>query len=195
MINKAENRFVFVDTETGGVIPEKHSLLSIGLVIWDKKDGIIDKKEFFVKHSYYIVTEKAKEINKFEQQEHKEKALAGEEVIKNILEFIYGYFDKNTAIPLIGHNVQFDINFLKVFFRDENRSFNQYFSHRSIDTYSVFKSLVLAGVISDNIDSSADAFRYFDIKVNNRHSAIGDCVATVELFEKLLLCIKRGCKE
>lgn len=186
MVNKAENRYVFIDTETGGIIPEKHNLLSIGLVVWDKNCGIIDSKEWFVKSTEYIVTEKAKEINKFNLEEHQKKSLPGKFVINEILEFVYQYFDKNIAIPLIGHNVQFDINFLKYFMKCENRSFNKHFSHRSIDTYSIFKVLSIVGKIERNIDSSAEAFSYFGIKVSNRHSALGDCLATVELFEKLL---------
>ena len=28
-------RLLFIDTETGGLDPEKHSLLSVGFVVWD----------------------------------------------------------------------------------------------------------------------------------------------------------------
>lgn len=191
VINKAEDRYVFIDTETGGTIPEKHSLLSVGCVIWDKNIGIIDEREFFIAHNRFIVTKKAQEINKFNRKEHMKKAEQPQEVIDSILNFLYKYFDENMAIPVIGHNIQFDINFLKAFFRKNNRSFNQYFSHRSIDTYSVFKTLVLAGIIEANIDSSSEAFKYFGIKVDNRHSAIGDCFATVQLFEALIQLISK----
>ena len=60
MINKAFNRYVFIDTETGGTIPQKHSLLQIGLVIWDYNDGIIAKKKFFIKHKRKFVNKEAK---------------------------------------------------------------------------------------------------------------------------------------
>ena len=35
MKNYSDKRYVFIDTETGGIIPGKHSLLSIGIVIWE----------------------------------------------------------------------------------------------------------------------------------------------------------------
>ena len=63
----ANNRYVFVDTETGGLIPTKHSLLSVGLVVWDKSLGIVDQKEVFIKSKRYV-TEKAKSINKFDKK-------------------------------------------------------------------------------------------------------------------------------
>lgn len=186
MRNKTGNMFLFIDTETGGLIPAKHSLLSVAFVIWDINVGIIDSTEFFIKSKRYVVTEKAKEINGFNRDAHNMKAKDQKSTINEMIEFLYKHFDKNVAIPIIGHNVQFDVSFLKVFFEKNGRSFNQYFSHRIIDTYSVFKTLEISHKIDGSIDSSADAFKYFQIKVENRHSALGDCEATVKLYECLL---------
>ena len=191
MKERAYNRFVFIDTETGGTIPGKHSLLSVGLAVWEYGKGIIAEKEWFVFYDNYTVTETAKSINKFDVTNHNKKAIKQNDFIDELLNFCYEYFDKTFAIPIAGHNVQFDIAFLKVLFYQNHRSFNQYFSHRYIDTYSVFKTCVLAGIIKEKIDSSSDAFSYFGIKVKGRHSALGDCVATVELYEKLIELIKQ----
>lgn len=186
MLNIANNRYVFIDTETGGLNPEKHSLLSIGVCIWDLQEGILAQKEIFVRNNKYIITKHAQVMNKFNLDEHEIKAVSQKEAIDSLLNFCSKYFEKNVAYPLIGHNIQFDVNFLKKLFKDNRRSFNQYFSHRYIDTYSVFKTCVLAGLIEKEINSSADAFSYFNIRVKGRHSALGDCIATVELFEKLI---------
>lgn len=186
MINQAENRFVFIDTETGGTDPRKHSLLSIGVVVWDKVDGIIAQKEFYVKNQRYYVTQEAKKINKFDRKKHNAMAQEPKEVINGLIEFLSNFFPENTGFPLVGHNVQFDINFLKEFFKKNGRSFNNYFAHRSIDTYSIFKAMSIAGMIDKNLNSSSDAFAYFNIKVQKRHSALFDCIATVDLFENLL---------
>ena len=191
MNSKADKRFVFIDTETGGTNPQKHSLLQIGLVVWDIEKGIIDQSEYYVKSEKYFVTQEAQRINKFNRIEHNRLAQDPKLVIKEMLVFLRQYFNKNDYIPLIGHNVQFDVSFLKEFFNNNNRSFNRYFSHRFIDTYSVYKTLVLVGQINNNLNSSADAFKYFDIKIDNRHSAICDCLATVKLYEKLLSIISK----
>lgn len=191
MINKTENNYIFIDTETGGVDPNKHSLLSIGICVWNMEDGIVDKKEIYVKSSNYIVTKHAKTMNKFIEEEHNLNAIEQKLVIKELIAFCRKYIPEPYAIPIIGHNIQFDVSFLKVLFKSNNKSFNQYFSHRYIDTYSVFKTYVLAGIIKEEIDSSSDAFSYFGIKVKGRHSALGDCVATVELYEKLIELIKQ----
>jgi len=163
MTNNADTRFLFIDTETGGLDPDKHSLLSIGCVIWDANKGVLDKIEFFIKSKEYYVVQKAQKINKFDINYHNLLAKEPKDVIEKLLTFVYTYFDKNESIPLIGHN---------------------------IDTYSVFKTFILSGMINENLNSSSDAFKYFNIKVNNRHSALGDCLATVELYEHLISLIK-----
>ena len=191
MNSKAEKRFVFIDTETGGTIPTKHSLLQIGVVVWEYEIGVLAHKEFHIKHKEYTITKEAQRINKFNLEFYNEHAQAPNKVIDELLCFLEKYFDSNTLIPIIGHNIQFDVAFLKAFFKENNRSFNQYFSHRMIDTYSVYKTLVLSGKIKENLNSSADVFKYFDIRINNRHTAIDDCLATVELYEKLLNIIAR----
>lgn len=186
----SNERFAFIDTETGGVIPGKHSLLSIGIVIWDLYEGVISEKEFYIKSDKYIVTKEAQKINKFDKCKHNIIADSPENVIVELLKFLYSYFPNDIYIPLAGHNIQFDINFLKVFFKENNRSFGQYFSHRVIDTYSVYKTLILSNIITENLNSSYDAFKYFNIKVDQRHDALSDCIATVQLYEKMINLIK-----
>lgn len=188
----SNSRFVFIDTETGGTIPEKHSLLSIGLVVWDLANGKIAESEYFIKSDNYVITKEARKINKFNESIHEKIAEEPDIVISKMLSFMNKYFPEGTFIPLAGHNVNFDINFLKVFFKNHNRSYNQYFSHRTIDTYSVYKTLVLSGLIAENLNSSHDAFSYFGIKVSKRHNALSDCLATVELYENLINLIKTG---
>lgn len=190
MKSLANERYVFIDTETGGTISTKHSLLSIGLVIWDKAEGIIGNKEFYVKSKRYIITKEAGKVNKFNKVEHNRIAQEPKILIEQMLDYVRNYFPEDILIPIAGHNIQFDANFLKEFFKKNGRSFYQYFSHRMIDTYSVYKTLVLAGLIDKNINSSSDAFKYFDINVEKRHNALNDCLATVELYEKMLIIIQ-----
>jgi len=186
MKNSIGEKLLFIDTETGGIDCNKHSLLSIGLVVWDSHRAIIDSTEIYIKHKNYIVTTTASNINKFEKSEHEKKAVYPKMAIKKILCFCRHHFEDNLLIPLAGHNTQFDVNFIKVFLKKNGRSFDQIFSHRIIDTYSLLRSLYYSGKIQDDISSSAQAFNYFNIRVENRHSAEGDAIATAQLFSHLL---------
>jgi DNA polymerase-3 subunit epsilon len=185
------NPIIFIDTETGGIEPEKHSLLSIGLVAWSMQDGIIGCLEVFIKSKEYIFTKEAQRLNKFDKEEHEKKAVDTKDALKLIEAFISKYCSECKNVQIAGHNTQFDVAFLKVFFKQNGRSFNQIFSHRIIDTYSILKFLVDAGVIEDSVAGSGKAFMYFNIKVQQRHSALSDAVATSKLYEELLLLVKK----
>ena len=189
MDDNRNNRLLFIDTETGGTDPKKHSLLSIGLAVWDVNDGIIESKELFVKNDEYVITNTAQKINKFDKELHEQNSQSRVSVIRETKKMISKHFPKSSLVTLAGHNVQFDIGFLKELYSLEGVSFSKSFSHRAIDTYSILRYLFYTGKITDDISSSAKAFSYFKIKVSNRHSALGDVLATVELFEKLMKVI------
>lgn len=184
------NPLVFIDTETGGLDPEKHSLLSIALVVWKRDEGIIASKELFIKSQEYSFTKEAQKINKFDKAQHEINALEPKDVISQIELFLSKYYPALKEIELAGHNTQFDVAFLKTFLKQNNRSFNQLFSHRIVDTYSLLKLLTDAALIPEGINSSAKAFSYYKIKVENRHSALGDAIATANLYAKMVEQIK-----
>lgn len=179
-------KYLFIDTETGGTNPFKHSLLSIGLVVWSTDLGILDKREFFVKNSEYVVTREAAKINGFLQEVHNSKSEPPRKIIKDFKEFVAKHFPDYSKVTVVGHNIQFDVNFLKEFFKKNGYSFLSIVSHRMIDTNSILKYLVLSGKLPESINNLTDALRYFNIKIEDRHSALDDCEATAILFEKLI---------
>lgn len=186
MKNNIGNKLLFIDTETGGIDYRKHSLLSIGLVVWDNNIGITDSTEILIKNKEYVVTKEAQRINKFNKEKHEESAISHKNAIDKIIQFCNCHFEKGILIPLAGHNTQFDVGFLKAFLKKNNRSYNQVFSHRIIDTYTLVRSLYYSGRIDADISSSAQAFKYFEIKVKDRHTAKEDAIATAMLYSKLL---------
>jgi DNA polymerase-3 subunit epsilon len=106
------DRLLFIDTETGGLDPNKHSLLSLAMVIWEDME-IIDSQEILINDGILSATKEALSINKIDLEKHKQSAI-----------------------------------------------------------------------------SSDEAFDLFDIKVEGRHTALGDAIATATLFTKLLYLIK-----
>jgi DNA polymerase-3 subunit epsilon len=184
-----EDRLLFVDTETGGLNPEKYSLLSLGMVVWENME-IVDSRELLINDGKLSVTEEALSINKIDIEKHKKLAISSSQAIEEIFLFISKYFPNQRKITLAGHNVQFDVNFLKKFFSQNNQDFSKFFSHRIIDTSSILYYLYLAGYIKQKAISSDDAFDLFEIRVKGRHTALGDAIATAELFNKLLYLTK-----
>lgn len=178
-------RLLFIDTETGGLDPEKHSLLSVGFVVWDSVLGECHSAEYHLKSENRHITKTAQKINKLTDSDF-DDAIDPIALIKKFEEIKNIYFPDYAAIPLAGHNTQFDVQFIKKMFKDNHRSFDNIFSHRIVDTYSILKYLQDSSIIKDTINSSAQAFKYFGITVYGRHTALGDALATMSLYEKML---------
>ena len=185
-----ESRLLFIDTETGGLDPDKHSLLSVAMVVWENME-VIDSQELLINDGKLIVTDEALAINRIDIEKHKKSAISPSQAIEKILQFIGRHFPRERRITIAGHNVQFDLAFLKILFSQDKKDISKFFSHRIIDTSSILHYLYLAGHIKQKAISSEEAFELFEIKVEGRHTALGDAVATAELFNKLLYLIKR----
>jgi DNA polymerase III subunit epsilon len=184
------DRLLFIDTETGGLDPGKHSLLSLGMVVWEDRK-IIDSQEILINDGVLCVTKEALSVNKIDIEKHKQSAVSSSQAMDEILSFMGKHFPGQGKITLAGHNVHFDANFLRSFFSANKKSFSEFFSHRIIDTSSILYYLYLAGHIKQRATSSDEAFELFNIKVEGRHTAIGDAIATAELFTRLLDLIKK----
>ncbi len=184
------NRLLFIDTETGGLDPNKHSLLSIGVVVWDALEGELFSDEYYIRSEKYSVTKKAAQLNHFDEVSQHDSALDPECIVDKLIAIKEQFFGEYPSIPLAGHNVAFDIQFIKSMFSSCGRSFEKLFSHRSVDTYSIIKYLSDCGFLPDEINSSAKAFKYFNIHVKGRHTALGDARATMQLYANLISKLK-----
>ena len=182
------DKLLFIDAETGGLDPDKHSLLSLAMVVWEDME-IIDSLELLINDGILSVTEAALAINRIDIEKHKQTAIPSRQAIDEMLLFIGRHLPTQKKIILAGHNVHFDVAFLKAFFSANNKDFSEFFSHRIIDTSSILHYLYLSGKIKQKAISSDESFALFDIKVEGRHTALGDAIATAKLFTKLLSLI------
>ena len=182
-------KLLFVDTETGGLDPETSSLLSIGMVVWD--DGsVVAQKEILISHDNIVISPNALKVNKINLLEHIERAINSRDALKEMLDFCHQYLGEPPWIAA-GHNIYFDVTFLRHFFKENHEKWHTYFSHRSLDTSSILRFLSLSGVLQSEIVSSDEAFNYFDIQIENRHTALGDVIGTAKLFNRLIDLVKQ----
>jgi DNA polymerase III epsilon subunit-like protein len=178
------SKILFIDTETGGLDPEKHSLLTASFVVYE--DGEIKAAaEWRIKHKDYIVNAAALKINNIDLVEHDSKASEKQFVVEEMIEFIIQFFGAEKPV-IAGHNIQFDINFIAKLFKECKEFWPKYASHRTIDTCGILRFLYHAGKIQEDVAASDKAFKYFGIEVAERHTAYGDVCATVELYKILL---------
>ena len=189
-----ENKLMFIDNETGGFDERNQSLLTIGLAFW--KDGkIVATEELGIAKEKYQVCEQALEVNHINLEQLRKQGMPSLEVIKRVEKFCKNSFGDEKVV-FAGHNVGFDLKFLRQFYYENgysNETYEEKYSYRSVDTASIIKYLYLAGVLKEDVSSSSKAFEYFhiDFAEGARHTAIGDCIATAELFNKLISLIEK----
>ena len=79
---------------------------------------------------------------------------------------------------IVGYNVSFDVNFLYDSFM---KHLNRPLTNNFIDVLRITRRLC-AELYSRDIDS---VLEHFGLKAENRHRAIGDCIATQLIYERL----------
>lgn len=184
-------RYLVIDTETGGLDFNIHSLLTVGFVVFE--DGkIIDRTEFKLKHDVYCVTGEALKVNNIDLTQLNETP---KEAFDRMVNFINRSFP-NKKVNIMGHNVYFDIQFLKKFWNDNIKNIQNYtilndfkwdikFSHHYVDTMQIAKFLKDMGKLKSSGVSLEVLIDYFNLKAESRHTAMEDATMTAFVYEKL----------
>ncbi|MBI3130082.1 MAG: 3'-5' exonuclease [Acidobacteria bacterium] len=180
-------RLLVFDTETGGLDASRHSLLTLGLVAWE--DGrVLEAVELAVKHEPYVVTGGGMKVNRIDLATHHALAAEPAQVIVALETFCTRHFGGG-AITLVGHNIAFDRAFLGAFFASQGVALEPRFHHRTVDTHALAFGLQQAGRLPADLRLSSDGlFAHFGIEVptEKRHTALGDALATAELYGRLV---------
>jgi DNA polymerase III epsilon subunit-like protein len=182
-------RLFVIDTETGGVDPSEFSILTFAGAVWD--DGkILETIEFSVLEPQIRTEPEAMRINRIDLNEHRRRAIAPQEAIRQIDALLDRHF-RDAPAPIAGHNVNFDVGFLKRLYRIAGGEYPTRFSRRHVDTASILAFLDLCGLISLAKPSLDNALRVFDIahETQSRHTALGDVMVTCELINRMKILI------
>ena len=175
-VSLEQSNFSILDTETTGLHVEKGDQI-ISIASLKVSDLKIDEQNYLdelVNPNMKIPESSTKIHNITDEQVISKPSLL--EISEKILKFL-----KKSV--LVGHNINFDINFLK-----ENSKGSQL-----ADRMKVIKSIdtiyLTASLFPDlkNYELS-NLCEYFNIKTDDqiRHSALGDCIITARLFLYLI---------
>jgi len=178
--------YLVIDTETGGFDPNRHSILSIGAVIF-RPFEIVSSKEILISEPEIFYDEDALAVNKIDIGHIKKDGLSPVIAIRELEEFVGTYVNRNDRIILTGHNIWFDISFIDRLYKLVGRNFREQFSYRLLDTASILTYLAETEIITINNSSLDNGISYFNIDPpQKRHSAIDDAVATARLLSHML---------
>jgi len=163
-----KKKYAIIDIETTGGRASREKITEIAIVLHDG-EKILDTYETLINPERPIpamitrltgiTSDMVKDAPKFY------------EVAKKIVEMTEG------AI-FVAHNVRFDYSFIK----EEFRSLGYTFSKRQLCTVRLSRK-AFPGLRSYSLGK---LIKHFRIKVNDRHRAMADTMATVQLFEMIL---------
>lgn len=176
--------YLAFDTETTGLNYNKNNLLTACFIILDENLIEIDRLNINVNHSEYTISIKAMEINKIDLIKHHYNAHDMVSARKLLLNFLEKYMCM--FIP-IGHNVTFDINFIKGSGLLTENEYQKFISYNSIDTISIAQYLKMSGYLPKKQSISLiNLCKYYgiDSKSGEYHTAEYDIEMTLHLLRK-----------
>ncbi len=180
---RALDTMVILDTETGGLDPLHHSLLSVGLVSGDGRHQL----EFYVIEPTIVSDPRSMKVNRIDLDQVRASGLTPGAAVDRIEAFLDG-LGLGRPVMVAGHNIAFDIAYMRRLYRLAGRKVPRDFSHRTVDTHTLLWALSAVGRLPPDVTSSDQAFRHFDIAPPDemRHTALGDALATRDLVARLL---------
>lgn len=190
------NKIIFIDTETGGVNPEKAALIQLsGIIRIDKKD--VEKFNFFIKpFENSEVNEKALEVQGRTLEELKtDKYVEEKEVYKQFIKLLDKYIDKydrTDKFIVAGYNVRFDVDILKAFFQRHGNNFLfSYLDSSMLDPLYSIRLLQIAGILPVLENNKLETWcKHFEIELK-AHDSLEDIEATKKLIGKLISLIRK----
>lgn len=182
-------KICYIDTETGGVEPERHALLTVAAIVEIGGDIMGSKKWRVKPWPGDDVEERALDVNGLTREEIAQFP-EPEEFLQDFQQFLSEYvnkFDRLDKFVPAGYNVRFDLDFLRAFFgKGGDRYFGSWFSNYPIDPFPVICWLHATGklILPDlKLGTICD---HFAIPLGEAaHDAMADILATKTLIEIL----------
>ena len=177
-----------IDCETTGFSPEHNDMLTCGLLYADitpTKIKILDTDHILIKHERYNVSAGALQVNKIDISQHNTLAESPKKSALKINSFVKKH--KIQDLPLLGHNLNFDLRFLNALSRKSETEIPLH--HEYDDTMKIWMKLRHEQRVPWIKASLGTLAEHFDIDRSDAHTALGDCHITSKVYQKLLKII------
>jgi len=184
-------KYIAFDCETTG-IHENCNLLTVTFIVLNSDLIEENRLNISLKQDGYYVYPEALQVNKINLILHHKESLYLIDARKKLHEFLIANKGTFNFIP-IGHNIQFDIRFIKKSGLLTNEEYSKYISCNPIDTLVIAQFLKLSKKLHDKQSLSLISLcKSFGLQNNKEleHSSEYDIEMTIELlklFRKLEL--------
>jgi DNA polymerase III epsilon subunit family exonuclease len=162
--------FSVVDTETTGLEIAKAKIINIAAVKV-KNFKIVDFYNAFINPGMKIPEDSIKWHGITDDMVKGKPSTM--EVIPEFLKFV-------SATPIVGHHIGFDIRMIN---KEMTECFGCKLENYSIDTMLLYSNAILK---RDEHVSLDYLFDVYNVQCTGRHTALGDALATAEVFNKII---------
>lgn len=185
-------KVLWIDTETTGLDPVKQDIITMAFLVeinGEEKDRLYLECQPF---DYTTVQAGALQVNGFTVEKLK-TLQTPQEAYRKLITFLNKYCDKydkfDKMLPA-GHNIPFDIDFLKHFFLKNRDSYLfSYLDYHKLDTMTLalmLKSAGLENYSNVKLETLAASIGYKE----PLHNSLNDIVATRAYYKKIISRIK-----
>lgn len=158
--------YLFVDVETGGLDPQRHSLLTLGVVLADDQFNEIKTHSFLFSCDEYHVTAEALNVNGID--------VTALRMLGVDYSAAQAVFNSNSKAIIAGWNVAFDVSFIKHWINPVKMSY------RMLDVQSIFRFMYPM-----ERGSLKDAAIKLEMQDMPDHSALLDARVTLQIARKI----------
>jgi CRISPR-associated protein Cas2 len=161
--------YVVIDLETSGLNPEEHEIIELGAILVEENE--ISERFSILLRPQTAITPMIEELTGISNSMLQKEGLEPPEALQKFIEFL-------KDLPVLSHNVDFDLGFLRKACTNCNLPL---LNNRSIDTLALSRRKVKQ-VVNYKLSTLA---AYFSIVTMQTHRSLADCEITYHLFEKL----------
>jgi len=183
-----KNKYLVIDTETGGLDSTRHSILSIAGVLWDPSVGVKPIFDLLIKEDNIIAEPQALKVNKVNLDVVRDMGLSPKEAVKEIRKSLNKHIGSDRRkVQIVAHNAPFDIGFTKRLYGLANEKYGDDFMNKSLDTCSILQFLIMVEK-AQGFRATADVlFENANVTIPEelRHTAMGDALATAKSIHKI----------
>jgi DNA polymerase III epsilon subunit-like protein len=177
-------KIAFLDTETTG-LEREDEIIELHIQIWDSSTtGLVPGAEFYrLWYPVNLPSDQAAKVNGFRYSTWQERGatmFTGDDV-----KALWRFLDEHKPDSWGGCNVQFDLMMLENMTRRAREPRITLTTHRIIgEVQALAAPLIVAGKLKSA--SLASLCQYFGVQNEGQHTAKGDCLATLQVFERLI---------
>lgn len=179
-------RYLFLDTETGGLDAKNNSLLSLSLLLTDDQGQEISHLDLYMRpdDGVYRVSPDALRINKIDLTDQSE-VLSYKQGRVLVTSFL-GSFNEGAELIPVGWNLPFDLDFIYEQFMSKQTWQKLLNSYKMIDLAAVWLYLKAMGKVNSHRNRLTDVHQtLFGKELAGAHTSSNDTEATKEVFYAL----------